>query len=200
MVVPATVIDVQYHGAACRVRTELDDGTTFVADVSSDGLAGVGVGYIDPARLGTPRGVPGHSEQSLRRGTRMRKTHLVAGLTALALTVTACGDDSGGSGKALDKIGDGEKALNLVVWAGYAEDGTNYPEYDWVHPFEDQTGCVVKSDTAKTSDEMFQLMSQRWLRRRVGVGRLERPDDRRRTSSPRSTPRCSTTTPTSRRS
>ena len=48
---------------------------------------------------------------------------------------------------------------NLVVWAGYAEDGSTYPEYDWVHPFQDQTGCVVKSKTAATSDEMFQLMS-----------------------------------------
>jgi putative spermidine/putrescine transport system substrate-binding protein len=87
------------------------------------------------------------------------RTRLIAGtLATLGLIATSCGGDSGGSGKALDKIGDGEKALNLVVWAGYAEDGSTYPEYDWVHPFEDQTGCIVKSKTAATSDEMFQLM------------------------------------------
>ncbi len=56
-------------------------------------------------------------------------------------------------------IGTGEKALNLIVWAGYAEDGSTDPAYNWVKPFQDQTGCVVKSKIAATSDEMFQLMS-----------------------------------------
>jgi putative spermidine/putrescine transport system substrate-binding protein len=88
----------------------------------------------------------------------MRKLQALGALVALGSIATACGSDSGGGGKALDKIGEGEKALNLVVWAGYAEDGSTYPEYDWVHPFEEQTGCVVKSKTAATSDEMFQLM------------------------------------------
>ena len=59
----------------------------------------------------------------------------------------------------LEAIGEGERRAQPVVWAGYAEDGSTYPEYDWVHPFQDQTGCVVKSKTAATSDEMFQLMS-----------------------------------------
>ncbi|HSB87960.1 MAG TPA: extracellular solute-binding protein [Ilumatobacteraceae bacterium] len=79
-------------------------------------------------------------------------------VAAVALLATACGDDKSSGGEALKSIGEGEKALNLVVWAGYAEDGSTYPEFDWVHPFEQQTGCVVKSKVAATSDEMFQLM------------------------------------------
>ena len=39
--------------------------------------------------------------------------------------------------------GPGEGALNLIIWAGYAESGENVPEYDWVTPFEQATGCKV---------------------------------------------------------
>lgn len=81
-----------------------------------------------------------------------------AALTATAL-ITSCGSDSDSSGaKPLDKVGAAEDTLNLVVWAGYAEDGSTYPEYDWVTPFETATGCNVQAKTAATSDEMFSLM------------------------------------------
>ena len=90
----------------------------------------------------------------------MRKLQLLGVVAVLGIVGAACGDDDDDAGGApLEAIGEGEGALNLVVWAGYAEDGSTYPEYDWVHPFQDQTGCVVKSKTAATSDEMFQLMS-----------------------------------------
>ena len=55
-------------------------------------------------------------------------------------------------------IGAGEGKLNLVVWAGYAEDGSDDKSVDWVHPFEQQTGCQVSAKVAGTSDEMVQLM------------------------------------------
>jgi len=57
-------------------------------------------------------------------------------------------------------IGPGEGELNLIIWGGYAEDGSNQAEYDWVHPFEDQTGCKVNSKPGGTSDEMVSLMRQ----------------------------------------
>jgi putative spermidine/putrescine transport system substrate-binding protein len=57
-------------------------------------------------------------------------------------------------------IGPGEGTLNLIIWAGYAEDGSNQKEYDWVHPFEQQTGCQVNAKPAGTSDEMVSLMRQ----------------------------------------
>jgi putative spermidine/putrescine transport system substrate-binding protein len=91
----------------------------------------------------------------------MRKLQLLGVLAVLGIVGAACGDDDDddAGGAPLEAIGDGEGALNLIVWAGYAEDGSTYPEYDWVHPFQEQTSCVVKSKTAATSDEMFQLMS-----------------------------------------
>jgi len=67
-------------------------------------------------------------------------------------------------------IGAGEGALNLIIWPGYAESGANvtegpspyegYQGYDWVHPFEDKTGCKVTTKEAGTSDEMVTLMRQ----------------------------------------
>jgi putative spermidine/putrescine transport system substrate-binding protein len=56
--------------------------------------------------------------------------------------------------------GPGEGALNIIIWAGYAEDGSNNKEYDWVHPFEAATGCKVTSKPGNTSDEMVTLMRQ----------------------------------------
>jgi len=57
-------------------------------------------------------------------------------------------------------IGAGEGELDIVIWPGYAEDGSNAKEYDWVHPFERETACKVKSKVADTSDDMFTLMTQ----------------------------------------
>jgi putative spermidine/putrescine transport system substrate-binding protein len=56
--------------------------------------------------------------------------------------------------------GPGEGALNLIIWAGYAEDGANVPEYDWVKPFEAETGCQVSTKVGNTSDEMVTLLRQ----------------------------------------
>jgi putative spermidine/putrescine transport system substrate-binding protein len=98
-------------------------------------------------------------------------------LACAALFVAAgCGgddDDSGGSGggtaqtpegfKAPDvpmmqQLGEGEGELNIVGWAGYAEDGSTDPSVDWVTPFEKETGCQVSFKTGNTSDEMVTLM------------------------------------------
>ena len=58
-----------------------------------------------------------------------------------------------------EEVGANEGQLNIVVWAGYAEDGSNDPTVDWVTPFEKQTGCQVNAKIGGTSDEMVQLMS-----------------------------------------
>jgi len=57
-------------------------------------------------------------------------------------------------------IGAGEGELNIVVWDGYAQDGTVEKKYDWVHPFEAATGCKVNAKPGGTSDEMVTLMRQ----------------------------------------
>ncbi|MFG2907448.1 ABC transporter substrate-binding protein [Kitasatospora sp. NPDC048286] len=59
---------------------------------------------------------------------------------------------------ALRSLGAGEGQVNLIAWAGYAEDGSDDRNVDWVHPFEQQTGCKVHTKIAGTSDEMVSLM------------------------------------------
>ncbi|MGY0055935.1 ABC transporter substrate-binding protein [Streptomyces sp. LZ34] len=82
-----------------------------------------------------------------------------AAVCALLLAVTACGSDDGGErAKAPERLGKGEGKVNIIAWAGYAEDGSNDPKADWVHPFEKKTGCQVNTKVAGTSDEMVSLM------------------------------------------
>jgi len=60
--------------------------------------------------------------------------------------------------KPMTSLGPGEGSVNLVVWAGYAEDGKDDPKVDWVHPFEQATGCKVNAKIASDSDQMVSLM------------------------------------------
>ncbi|AEW99151.1 ABC transporter substrate-binding protein [Streptantibioticus cattleyicolor] len=55
-------------------------------------------------------------------------------------------------------LGPGEGQVDVIAWAGYAEDGSDDPKADWVHPFEKRTGCTVHTKIAGTSDEMVSLM------------------------------------------
>jgi putative spermidine/putrescine transport system substrate-binding protein len=93
-------------------------------------------------------------------------------VAAAALLLAACGGSSSGgtttatsaaaqkppSVPMLDAVGTGEGTLNLIAWAGYAEDGTTDPKVDWVTPFEKASGCQVNVKTGNTSDEMVTLM------------------------------------------
>ena len=56
------------------------------------------------------------------------------------------------------KIGPGEGALNLVIWAGYAERGASDPVYDWVTPFETMTGCKVSTTDMTDSNNGVSLI------------------------------------------
>jgi len=55
-------------------------------------------------------------------------------------------------------VGAGEGELNLIAWAGYAENGSTDPKVDWVTPFTKETGCKVNVKVGNTSDEMVTLM------------------------------------------
>ena len=57
-----------------------------------------------------------------------------------------------------DLLGGAEGQLNVVAWAGYIEDGSTDPAYDWVTPFEAMTSCEVNVKLGNSSDEMVQLM------------------------------------------
>ena len=68
----------------------------------------------------------------------MKHSRLLAGLAASVFVVGACGSSGGGGdgGEALKEVGDGEGSLKIVAWAGYAEDGSTDPAYNWVKPFD----------------------------------------------------------------
>ena len=99
-----------------------------------------------------------------------RSRRIGMSLAACALVLGACssstesGGGSGGGGDTPPKmtpaasVGDGEGQLNLIAWAGYAENGSNDPAVNWVTPFEQKTGCKVNVKPGNTSDEMVQLM------------------------------------------
>jgi putative spermidine/putrescine transport system substrate-binding protein len=71
----------------------------------------------------------------------------------------ATGGDAGGETSGLPTdIGPGEGQLNLIAWEGYTESGENDKAYDWVTPFEKETGCKVNVKYGASSDEMVQLM------------------------------------------
>jgi putative spermidine/putrescine transport system substrate-binding protein len=55
-------------------------------------------------------------------------------------------------------IGPGEGALNLVIWAGYAERGAVDKAYDWVTPFETATSCKVTTTDMTDSNNGVSLM------------------------------------------
>lgn len=55
-------------------------------------------------------------------------------------------------------IGPGEGQLNLIIWAGYAERGATYKEFDWVTPFETKTGCKVNTTDMTDSNNGVSLM------------------------------------------
>ena len=106
----------------------------------------------------------------------MRKLIALFTIVVIAAIAAACGggssssSSSGGGGGAdagtftppdvpmQKELGAGEGNLNLIAWAGYAEDGSTDPAVDWVTPFEQKTGCQVNVKTANTSDEMVTLM------------------------------------------
>jgi len=111
-------------------------------------------------------------DRGLWRYARVVLLVLVSG--ALCFTAAACGGDddgkssSSGSGSGdggseapegmLQKLGKGEGQVDLIAWAGYVEDGSTDPAYDWVSGFEKDTGCQVNVTVGNSSDEMVTLM------------------------------------------
>jgi putative spermidine/putrescine transport system substrate-binding protein len=60
----------------------------------------------------------------------------------------------------MTEVGEGEGAVDIIAWAGYIENGSTDPAYDWVTSFTEETGCQVNIKTAATSDEMVALMNE----------------------------------------
>ncbi len=89
----------------------------------------------------------------------MRHLRIPVFLVVIGLIMAACGTDAGGSPSAetIDEIGEGEGELNLVIWAGYAERGDT-EGFDWVTPFEEETGCTVNATNMSDSNNGVSLI------------------------------------------
>ena len=86
---------------------------------------------------------------------------LASVVATAAVVVAACG--GGASAKPTfnlpTAVGEGEGAVTVLAWPGYAEDGSTDETVNWVKPFEDETGCKVTVQVFGTSDEAFSLFS-----------------------------------------
>ena len=83
--------------------------------------------------------------------------------TATAATGTPVATSGGTAGPlpssgVSSKIGPGEGELDIVIWAGYAENGSSDKTYDWVTPFQNLTGCQVHSQDMNDSNNGVSLM------------------------------------------
>ncbi|MGZ4730073.1 MAG: extracellular solute-binding protein, partial [Acidimicrobiales bacterium] len=85
----------------------------------------------------------------------------------MALVAVGCGSSKSTSSSSTEakttataqaSIGAGEGQLDIIAWAGYAENGSNDPKVNWVSKFESDSGCKVNVKVGNTSDEMVQLM------------------------------------------
>jgi putative spermidine/putrescine transport system substrate-binding protein len=87
----------------------------------------------------------------------MRPLRIPAFMVTAGLVLAACGSNVPSG--ALTELPAAEDELNLVIWVGYAEDGSNFPEFDWVTPFEQETGCQVNATDGVDSANMVSLMA-----------------------------------------
>jgi putative spermidine/putrescine transport system substrate-binding protein len=93
----------------------------------------------------------------------MRTLRAPVFVVVLGMLVAACsgGDGDGDAGPTpVNEIGEGEGALSLVIWTGYAERGESEggEDYDWVTPFEEETGCIVTTTDMTDSNNGVSLI------------------------------------------
>jgi putative spermidine/putrescine transport system substrate-binding protein len=90
----------------------------------------------------------------------------IAASAVALLLAAAC--DSGeepapvapGPAHVFDDIGEPEGEVSLLAFAGYVEDGSSDPEFDWVLPFQRATGCAVEVRYVDSGDEIVRLLSR----------------------------------------
>ncbi len=87
-----------------------------------------------------------------------RRFLALAAIAALAIGACSAGGSASTGPSLPASIGDGEGELNLIIWPGYAERGDVDPAYDWVTPFEEATGCIVKTTEMTDSNNGVSLM------------------------------------------
>ncbi|HEX6139559.1 MAG TPA: extracellular solute-binding protein [Candidatus Limnocylindria bacterium] len=89
----------------------------------------------------------------------MRNLRIPAAFATLALVAAGCGTGTSLPSGMAAELPAAEDELNLVIWVGYAEDGSSDQAYDWVNPFEEETGCQVNTTDGVDSANMVSLMA-----------------------------------------
>ncbi len=94
----------------------------------------------------------------------MRRALLAPVLLVLTIAAACSSSDEPppvrGPAEVLDEIGDAEGSLSLLAFAGYVEDGSSDPDFDWVLPFERATGCAVQVRYVDSGDEIVRLLER----------------------------------------
>jgi putative spermidine/putrescine transport system substrate-binding protein len=89
----------------------------------------------------------------------MKHRRFLGLLASSALLIAACsGGGASPTPELPTEVGEGEGELNLIIWPGYAERGEVDPNFDWVTPFETETGCKVNTTAMTDSNNGVSLM------------------------------------------
>ena len=89
----------------------------------------------------------------------MKHRRFLGLLASSALLLAACsGGGASPTPELPTELGEPEGELNLVIWPGYAERGEVDPNFDWVTPFETETGCKVNTTPMTDSNNGVSLM------------------------------------------
>jgi putative spermidine/putrescine transport system substrate-binding protein len=91
-------------------------------------------------------------------GMGQRRFLAIATIAIIALAACTSGGSASAGPSLPTSVGEGEGELNMVIWAGYAERGEVDPNFDWVTPFEEETGCKVNTTDQTDSSNAVQLM------------------------------------------
>jgi putative spermidine/putrescine transport system substrate-binding protein len=96
-----------------------------------------------------------------------RAARVLAVIVLASIHLVACGSDDEeappepvGPARVFDDIGEPEGELSLLAFAGYVEDGSSDPEFDWVLPFQRETGCAVQVRYVDGGDEIVRLLGR----------------------------------------
>ena len=183
------VAEVVYIGPDTRYIVALDAGAQLV--VTQQNLTHVvqrgarGSGSQRPIGLETPS-LPAHHRWAAGDGggtTPMIPRKLFGVAASAALLIAACGGGTGGSPapSTVTALGAGEGVVTTLNWAGYVEDGSTYPEYDWVTDFEKETGCDVQAQTLRHLGRGVRGDDREpgTVRRHLGLGRRRQAPWRR---------------------
>ncbi|WP_436764394.1 ABC transporter substrate-binding protein [Streptosporangium sp. V21-05] len=111
----------------------------------------LGVGGLALAACAQPGAV---SAARPERGPSPSATSVTPGTTPTPTPTSTSTSTSTPTPTPSASIGKGEGTLQVLTFQGYVEYGGTSSRANWLAPFEQETGCVVKLDRVRTSEEM----------------------------------------------